>query len=235
MNYKIIQITSGHGPAECCWVVAQILKKLITEAIQAGIEYDVLDRERGIENGTLRSAVLKLNGHAVDGFLENWVGTIQWKGQSKYRKYHKRKNWFIAVNLVAKTPHCPVLKKEEIRYEFTRSGGPGGQHVNKVSTAVRATHVPTGTSVFVSNGRSQLQNKKQAAQKLAELMNVKTLQLAKQHIKDEWVNHRELERGSPIRVFYGTDFKSDYRSKQYKSGRKKMKQDFHRRIDDETH
>ena len=55
---KIIQITSGRGPAECCWVVAQILKQFLEAVKDNGIDYKILQREKGIENMTLQSVTV---------------------------------------------------------------------------------------------------------------------------------------------------------------------------------
>ena len=62
MKTKTIQITSGRGPVECCWVVAQVLKYFIEELKEAKIKYKLLQRELGTENGTLQSATIQLQG-----------------------------------------------------------------------------------------------------------------------------------------------------------------------------
>jgi peptide chain release factor len=115
------------------------------------------------------------------------------------------------------------IDEKDIGYEATRSGGPGGQHVNKVSTAVRATHKPTGLAVLASNSRSQLQNKKAARERLIQLLKLKQLDNRKEVVQANWQNHNELERGNPIRVFKGSNFKSEYVTKTYKSKRQKQK------------
>ncbi len=228
----IIQITSGRGPAECCWVVAQVLKKLLVEAGEFGLKHEIIHREPGDENGTLKTASIKLEGTGLETFLKSWVGTIQWIGQSKFRKFHKRKNWFIGINELKSANERVEFKDGDIAYEFTRSGGPGGQHVNKVSTAVRATHVPSGETVFVSQGRSQLQNKTEAKRRLFRRLEEKRLQETKEQIKEEWGNHDQLERGNPVRIFNGSDFKPNHRNKKYKSDRKRIKQQRLDRLDD---
>ena len=231
MDNKIIQITSGRGPVECCWVVAKVLKLIIEASTSQNLRHEIIHREPGPENGTLYSASLKLSGKNVESFLSSWIGTIQWIGQSRYRKFHKRKNWFIAVNDLQSNTGDVKVADGDIRYQFTRSGGPGGKHVNKVSTAVRAIHVPTGQTVFVSNGRSQLQNKNEARRRLIDLIESSVDQKIKEHIKDEWNNHNHVSRGSPIQGFRGTDFKPNHRSKKYKSGRKSDKQKVLRELD----
>lgn len=94
---KIIQITSGRGPAECTWVVAQVLKKVLQEAETLGLEATVLQREAGSENGTVASAIVQITGNEADEFVTSWVGTIQWIGKSTFRKFHKRSNWFVGI------------------------------------------------------------------------------------------------------------------------------------------
>ena len=232
MKDTIIQITSGRGPAECCWVVAQVLKRLLQEAADFGLLSEVIHREVGIENGTLNSALIKLQGERLDVFLKGWEGTIQWTGQSKFRKFHKRKNWFVGVHRLNRDETKDQIRDQDIRYQFTRSGGPGGQHVNKVSTAVRATHIPSGEVVFVSQGRSQLQNKNEARSRLLTLLEEKKQQEVRENRKEGWGNHNQLQRGNPVRVFKGTDFKPNHQNKKYKSDRKKLKQDWLNRFDD---
>ena len=123
-------------------------------------------------------------------------------------------------------PIPPFLPGEkDFKYETLRSGGPGGQHVNKVSTAVRATHLPTGISVLASEGRSQVFNKKMAKARLINLLKAKQLLEKRKAAKKQWRNHYELERGNPVRVFRGSDFKSQFVSKSYKSQRQKAKLD----------
>ncbi|MEM6360510.1 MAG: peptide chain release factor H [Bacteroidota bacterium] len=226
MKDTIIQITSGRGPAECCWVVAQVLKRLLQEAADFGLLSEVIHREVGIENGTLNSALIKLQGESLGVFLKGWEGTIQWTGQSKFRKFHKRKNWFVGVHRLNRDETKDQIRDQDIRYQFTRSGGPGGQHVNKVSTAVRATHIPSGEVVFVSQGRSQLQNKNEARRRLLTLLEEKKQQEVRENRKEGWGNHNQLQRGNPVRVFKGTDFKPNHQNKKYKSDRKKLKQDW---------
>jgi peptide chain release factor len=232
MKKHIIQITSGKGPVECHWVVAQVLKILLKEAKEYGLGHHLIDREAGTENGTIISATIQLQGDKISAFLENWIGTIQWIGQSRFRKLHKRKNWYVGVNNLESDEDLKEISDKDIRYEFTRSGGPGGQHVNKVSTAVRATHLPTGQVVFVSQGRSQLQNKKEAKRKLLKQLEEKATQETKERVKDAWENHAQLDRGNPIRVFKGSDFKPNHQLKKYKSNRQRQKQDMLRGLND---
>jgi peptide chain release factor len=207
MNTKeyLLHITSGRGPAECCWVVAKVLSKLIEELKTTGLNYEVISREKGSIADTLVSATVKIDGLFTSPFIERWQGTVLWIGQSPYRKFHKRKNWYIGV-ACRPVPASVQFCEKDISYQAIRSGGPGGQHVNKVSTAIRATHIPTGLSVLSSDSRSQLQNKKAATTRLKALFNQKAAELIVKEQENLWKDHNSLERGNPERTFKGKDF-----------------------------
>jgi len=221
---KIIQITAARGPAECCWVVAQVLKILIAEVKAKGIEYVILQREKGVENGTVQSVSVQLTGKEVSSFLSTWCGTVQWVGTSTFRKYHKRKNWFIGVYELEQLS-LSELNEKDISFQTMRSTGPGGQNVNKVNSAVRAIHAPTGVQVVAMDSRSQHQNKKLAITRLKEKVMYANIQQLKTMELNQWENHLSLERGNPIRVFKGSDFKKKKVTTSYKNNRNQLKND----------
>lgn len=207
MNKIIIQITSGRGPVECCFLVAKVLEKMINEAANSGLNGTILKTENGPKRDTFHSVSLQLEGHTVREFANEWLGSILWVMESPFRKYHKRKNWYVAVNLInlpEETLHIPDC---DISYQAIRSGGPGGQHVNKVSTAIRAIHLPSKANVLVSDSRSQVQNKKLAKERLVNLLKLEKLQENRVNEQKEWMNHNYLQRGNPVKVFVGSDFK----------------------------
>ena len=229
MTTRMIQITAGRGPAECCWVVAKVLKLFLKEAGTHGINYEILHQEKGIENGTVQSVSIQLNGKTLDVFLSNWVGTIQWIGTSTFRKHHKRKNWFIGCFEMSFVETMEISEKE-IQYQAIRSSGPGGQHANKVSSAIRAVHIVTGIQVLVMDSRSQHQNKKMAKQRLREKVAQHNREQLLKGIEDQWRNHLQLERGNPVRVFKGSDFKVQKKQKGYKNKRQELKKDLRNRM-----
>lgn len=222
MNTKVIQITSGRGPVECCWVVAKVLKYVIEALKVAKIEHQLLHSVKGIENGTLQSATIQLKGENLEAFLADWLGTVQWIGKSSFRKFHKRKNWFIGIYEV-ETKAQLSLKEADIKFQAIRSSGPGGQHVNKVSSAIRATHIKTGLQVLVMDSRSQHQNKKIAIKRLQERIAEHNNSELKAEVQNKWENHLNLERGNPVRIFEGSDFKVKKEKKNYKSKRQQLK------------
>ncbi len=199
MEKIYIQITSGRGPAECCRVVSKVLELMLKEAKQQNFYAEVVEREEGEINRTLLSAILFLAGENLTPFVDSWEGSILWIAQSPYRKFHKRKNWFVGVQSL------PVLEKSDwnesdLRFQTLKASGPGGQHVNKTESAVRVTHIPSGISVTASENRSQLQNKKQAIERLKIKLTAYEQQRMQAFTQDNWQNHNELERGNPIRT-----------------------------------
>lgn len=229
MDIKIIQFTAGRGPSECCWVVAKVLKAFIKAVVEHKIMYDILHKEKGIENGTIQSVSVQLKGNNLSLFLKDWMGTIQWIGKSTFRKYHKRKNWFIGCFELEYNNELTIQEKD-IEFQAIRSSGPGGQHVNKVSSAVRAKHSTTGIQVLVSESRSQHQNKKIAVQRLKKLIGNHNINQLQNTIKQEWENHLDLERGNPIKVFVGTDFKVKNNKKRFKTTRNQLKSDLRKQL-----
>ena len=200
MNNKIyLQITSGRGPAECCRVVALVLEKILAQARKLGLKAEVIEREEGEINRTLFSAIVSLEGSKSEEIVDEWEGTIQWIAQSPYRIYHKRKNWFVGVNSFISS-ELNEIDTRYITYQALRSSGPGGQHVNKTESAVRATHAPSGLSVKASDQRSQIQNKKLATERLLIKLSAWDIEQTMQKAQENWNNHNNLQRGNPVKI-----------------------------------
>jgi peptide chain release factor len=200
MEKRIVQLTSGKGPVECARVVAKVQAVLMKEAKKVGISVEVLTGIPGDVKGTLLSTVLLMEGNSLEGFLSSWQGTVQWIAQSPYRKYHKRKNWFVGVE-VFQLPEKIRWNPNDVVFETMRGSGPGGQNVNKVETAVRGKHLPSGIQVVAMDSRSQLQNKKLCLERLrAKIEGWEVEQLIAQQ-QSQWLEHHQLERGNPVRTF----------------------------------
>lgn len=219
---KLIQITSGKGPLECQWVVAKVLKVFLEEAKNNNIDYAIIHRENGDENLTLKSVTILLKSKSVNEFLKSWLGSICWIGKSTFRKLHKRSNWFIGIFELEDNTKISFNEKD-IRFQTARSQGSGGQNVNKVNTAVRATYLPTGHSVFVQDSRSQLENKKLSIVRLKEKVLEQNIIQLQKRMQETWNNHLQVQRGNPIRTFSETDFKKNYQEKSFKKQRGQLK------------
>ena len=199
MDKAIIQITAGRGPAECSRVVAKVTEKLFAQCRKEGIEVSVLESTPGDLKGTFLSMMLSVSG-SIDKLVKEWEGTVQWIARSPYRKFHKRKNWFVGVAFfdVAKQLQ---FNMQDVRLETCRASGPGGQHVNKVETAVRGTHVPSGIQVLAMDSRSQWENKQLCLKRLeAKVQAWQGERLIAQQ-QEQWQEHNELERGRAVKTF----------------------------------
>lgn len=199
----LLQLSAAQGPAECQLAVAKALRRLIVEAEAAGAELRVLEQEAGERAGTLRSALLSLDGAGAEALALNWEGTVQWICASPYRPHHARKNWFIGVMRYAAPP---AALSGEIRFETMRAAGPGGQHVNTTDSAVRATHTASGISVRVQTERSQHANKRLAVLLISRLLVQQAQQAAAAQRADRRKAHHRVARGGAVRTFRGEHF-----------------------------
>lgn len=202
---KFIQISAGRGPAECAWVVAQVLKELLTTIKHSDGVAETISRSPGSEHGTLNSCLVKVSGKGLNELLEPWLGTIQWIGKSPYRKFHKRKNWFVGVSMFDHSDEV-TFNESDLIFSTFRASGPGGQHRNKVETAVRVVHKLTNLAVTASDSKSQAQNKKAAIVKMKQAMEQHQIQLLQVQVDEQWREHLSLQRGNPAKVFEGRDF-----------------------------
>jgi len=205
MMKKIIQLTSGRGPAECNFVVTNVFKKFSEACTKSDIKFDVIEREIDKDFNQLSSVIIELEGNDLNTFLKTWIGTILWIGKSPYRKFHQRKNWFIGC-FELEIPKENSINPNEIVYQTMRSSGNGGQNVNKVNSAVRATHQPSGISVVSMDSHSQHQNKKIATTRLLlKLQEFETNQI-KDFVQEKWNNQTSIARGNPVKIFKGDKF-----------------------------
>lgn len=203
MSEIVMHLSAGKGPAECRWVVAQLAKAFQDEAANAGIKCEVLDAADELPP----SLLLRLCGDQASAFAQQRIGTILWIGQSPFRPHHRRRNWFVGATLAPSPADIPDLRDVDIDFQTMRASGPGGQHVNKTDSAVRAIHRITGLTVTAQEQRSQFANRKLAKLKLALLLQDRRDQAGKDADAQNWMTNQSLERGNPTRTYAGPRFK----------------------------
>lgn len=198
---QYIQITAGRGPVECARAVAMVAREL-RKALPCLQLADCEPHNQAA--GCYMSMTFVSLDPIPQSFVDEWQGSVLWRStRNPFRPGHKRSNWFVGVNFFDEV-ELPTVSDSDIAYETCRSGGKGGQNVNKVETTVRAIHIPTGLSVRCSDERSQSLNKALAHERLLlklRQQNDKTLADSQTR---HWSNHNSLERGNPVKKFTGS-------------------------------
>lgn len=202
MSEIILHLTSGQGPQECRWVVAQLAAAYTREAAAYGVFCEVLEDFEDLPS----SLLMRVSGDQASAFVAGRTGTVLWIGDSPFRPGHNRRNWFVGVALAPEPDLVPDLKAEDIDYQTLRASGPGGQHVNKTDSAVRATHRPTGLVATAQEQRSQHANRKLAWLKLAMMIEEQRGASRDKARRSQWSLNQQLERGNPVRTYKGVRF-----------------------------
>ena len=204
----LLQLTANTGPEECCLAVRKALARLLSECEQAGVRTELLEHVPGEVPGNPRSVLLSLEGAQAADVASHWCGSVQWVCPSPYRPGHRRKNWFIGGEAFeTEAPDAAgELREQDIRFEALRASGPGGQHVNKTDSAVRATHLPSGLSVKVQTERSQHANKRLARALLAHKLAALAQGEERTARNQRWRQHHGVARGNAARTFVGERF-----------------------------
>lgn len=201
----LLQISANTGPAECCLGVVKMLAHVEAAARKAGLALSLVDEVQGERHGTLQSVLVALEGQegACRRFAQHHAGTVLWTCPSPYRPAHARKNWYLDVAMFE--PPSAAFGSEVV-IETMRASGPGGQHVNKTETAVRATHVATGLSVKVGGSRSQSANKAAALALLNARLQAQADAGRERGKAERRVRHAVRAGGSVVRHFTGPRF-----------------------------
>jgi peptide chain release factor len=159
-------LSAGRGPQECTWAVAQLVRRLEAGAVRAGLTTHRAETVPGDRPGTYRSVLVRISGPDATRFAGSWTGTLCWQAPSPYRTSAGRKNWYVTAQPCEVDAPPTAFAEQDVDIVGCRTGGPGGQHRNKASTAVRATHRPTGIVVVVDTERRFSDNRRLALERI---------------------------------------------------------------------
>jgi peptide chain release factor len=193
-------MSAGRGPQECAWAVAQLVRRLEAGAARQGPTTRRAETVPGDRAGTFRSLLVRLEGAGAEAFAASWTGTLCWQAPSPYRSSAGRKNWYVIAQRCEVGAARTAFAEADVDIVGCRTGGPGGQHRNKASTAVRATHRPTGLVVVADTERQFSQNRRLALERIRARLESDDRAGEQALVTGRWRIHDDLVRGSPTRV-----------------------------------
>ena len=201
-NNAIVTIHAGVGGTEACdW--AQMLYRMYTRfAEKKGFSVEVLDYLDGEEAG-IKSVTFQVNGLHAYGYLKSEKGVHRLVRISPFNAAGKRQTSFAAVDVMPELDDSihVEINPEDLRIDTYRSSGAGGQHINKTSSAIRITHLPTGIVVQCQNERSQFQNKDKAMQMLKAKLYLLKQQENAEKLSDIRGDVKDINFGNQIRSY----------------------------------
>lgn len=219
-NNAILTFHAGAGGTEAMDWVSMIVRMYTRWSERHGFSVKVLDFLDGDEAG-LKSAVVLIEGENAYGYLKSESGIHRLVRVSPFDASGRRHTSFASVEVMPEISDDVEIeiREEDIKMDVFRSSGAGGQHINKTSSAVRLTHIPTGIVVACQNERSQFQNRDQAMKMLkSKLLEIKEREHLEK-IEDIKGVQKEIAWGSQIRsyVFMPYTMAKDHRT-SFESG-----------------
>ena len=200
-NNAILKLNAGAGGTESCDWCGMLYRMYTRWAERKGFTIEVLDYLDGDEAG-IKSVTFQVNGQNAYGYLKSEKGVHRLVRISPFNAQGKRQTSFVSLDVMPDIEgDLDVdIDEKDLRIDTYRSSGAGGQHINKTSSAIRITHIPTGTVVQCQNERSQFQNKDKAMQMLK----------AKLYLLEQQKNAEKLSgiRGEVKEIGWGNQIRS---------------------------
>ena len=198
----IVSLQAGAGGTEAQdW--AQMLYRMYTRWTERhGFTYQIMDYQEGDEAG-IKSATIMIEGENAYGYLRGEHGVHRLVRVSPFDANARRQTSFASVEVMPDLPEDAdiEIKEEDYEMQVYRASGAGGQHINKTSSAIRITHIPTGTVVQCQNERSQFQNKDKAMQMLKAKLFLLKQEANAEKLSDIRGEVKEIGWGNQIRSY----------------------------------
>mgnify|MGYP001604231309 CR=1 FL=1 len=201
---SLILIHAGQGGVEAMDWAEMLLRMYFHYCERRGWKLDILEKTRGEEAG-IKSITFKVEGNFSYGYLKNESGTHRLVRQSPFNADNLRQTSFALVEVLPQLDEVDlpdiVIKEEDLDWQFFRSSSQGGQNVQKVSTAVRVTHKPSGIIVATQTERFQEQNRKIALNLLRAKLWLRSIEEAKRTKSSLKGEYKPASWGTQIRSY----------------------------------
>lgn len=201
-NNAILKLNAGAGGTESCDWCGMLYRMYTRWAERKGFTVDVLDYLDGDEAG-IKSVTFQVNGLNAFGYLKSEKGVHRLVRISPFNAQGKRQTSFVSLDVMPEIEEDldVEIDEKDLRIDTYRSSGAGGQHINKTSSAIRITHIPTGTVVQCQNERSQFQNKDKAMQMLKAKLFLLKQEANVEKLSDIRGEVKEIGWGNQIRSY----------------------------------